>query len=151
MCEELIERAARLMREQTAAYGRLESVSAQLAEALVRGEPARVESLVRAGEGELTGMRSRLVQLTGALTSFAERRAAAPDEFKLGPEARALFESASDGLLAAARGFERTGARSLALANSGSTFAAACIETCGIRPVTYRAPYARRTEGRAWA
>lgn len=138
------------MQEQTAAYGRLEAASAQLGVALVRGEPSEIESMTRAGESELLKMRSRLLQLMSTLTAFADACAAAPETSKLTHETRAAFESASSELTRAARSFARTRSRSAALANNGSTFAAACIETCGIQPVTYRAPYARRGEGGAW-
>ena len=109
-----------------------------------------VESLVRAGESELLKMRSRLLQLMSALTSFADSRARSPEGGKLTAETRELFESASGELLRVARDFERTGRRTAGLANNGSTFVTACIQTCGIQPTTYRAPYSRRGEARAW-
>ncbi len=151
MADQLIQQAARLMQEQSAAYARLDAACGQVALALVRGEPGAVESLVREAEGELLKMRSRLVQLMSTLTTFSDLRARAPDGARLSAEGRALFESSSSELLRAARDFERTRQRADALANSASTFVAACIETCGIRPTTYRAPYARRGEVRAWA
>ena len=139
------------MQEQAAAYGRLDSACAQLSAALVRGEPSVVESLTRAGEGELLKMRSRLLQLMSALTAFADARAKSPENSKLSAETRELFESASGELLRAARHFERTSNRAAALANNGASFVTACIQTCGIQPTTYRAPYARRGEARTWA
>lgn len=151
MSDTLIRQAAQLMLEQAAAYGRLDAACAQLNAALVRGEPSMIESLTRAGEGELLKMRSRLLQLMSALTAFADSRARSPEESKLTAETRGLFESASNDLLSAARRFERTSSRVNALANNGSTFVTACIQTCGIQPTTYRAPYARRGEGKTWA
>src|SRR3954468_21210902 len=151
MSDTLIRQAAHLMQEQAAAYGRLEAACAQLNAALVRGEPSAIESLTRAGEGELLKMRSRLLQLMGALTAFADSRAKSPEGSQLSAETRELFESASGELLRVARDFERTRGRVAPLANNGSTFVTACIQTCGIQPTTYRAPYARRGEAKAWA
>jgi hypothetical protein len=96
-------------------------------------------------------MRSRLLQLMGTLTAFSDSRANSPEASKLAAETRALFESASSALTRAAGNFARTQRRASTLANNGSTFATACIQTCGIQPTTYRAPYARRGEARAWA
>jgi ATP-dependent Clp protease ATP-binding subunit ClpA len=151
MSDTLIQQAARLMQEQAAAYGRLNTACSQLGAALVRGEPSVIESLTRAGESEMLKMRSRLLQLMSTLTTFADARAKSPESSKLTAETRAMFESASGELTRAARDFTRTRERTSALANNGSTFATACIQTCGIQPTTYRAPYARRGEGRAWA
>ncbi len=152
MSDELIQRAAKLMREQAAAYRQLDAACAQLGAALVRGEPSVVESLTRAGESELLRMRARLVEVMSALTAFADARASAPAESSsIGAEARAMFESASGEMLRAARSFQRTHESASALATSGATFTAACIETCGIQPTTYRAPYARRGEAQTWA
>ena len=99
MSDTLIRQAAHLMQEQAAAYGRLEAACAQLNTALVRGEPSVIESLTRAGEGELLKMRSRLLQLMSALTAFADARANSSEESRLSPETRELFESASGELL----------------------------------------------------
>jgi ATP-dependent Clp protease ATP-binding subunit ClpA len=150
MSDTLIQQAARLMQEQTAAYRRLEAACSELGAALVQGEPSEIESMTRAGESELLKMRSRLLQLMGTLTAFADARTTSPETSKLTHETRATFEAASSELTRAARDFTRARSCSAALANNGSTFATACIQTCGIQPVTYRAPYARRGEGRAW-
>lgn len=139
------------MQEQRDAYARLDDACAQLNAALVRGEPSAIESLTRAGESEMLRMRSRLLQLMSTLTAFADSRAKSPENSKLTTETRQSFESASVDLLRVAHEFERTRARAAALANNGSTFATACIQTCGIQPTTYRAPYARRGEGKTWA
>ena len=84
-------------------------------------------------------------------SAVIDSRARSPEGGKLTAETRELFESASAELLRVARDFERTGHRTAGLANNGSTFVTACIQTCGIQPTTYRAPYSRRGEGRAWA
>ena len=147
MPDSLITRAAALMQEQAAAYTRLDAACVHLAAALVRGVPEQIESLTRAGESELLRMRSRLFEITMTLSLFADKRAAANEANRsasVTPEARTAFESASAELLAAAHAFERTQARTAAIAVSGSTFAAACLETCGVPPMTYRAPYTRR-------
>lgn len=151
MSDTLIQQVARLMQEQVAAYERLNTACAQLCGALVRGEPSLIESLTRAGESELLRMRSRLLQLMSALTAFSDSRAKSPDDNKLTVETRELFESASNELLRVAHDFEQTRERAAALANNGSTFSTACIQTCGIQPTTYRAPYSRRAEAKAWA
>jgi hypothetical protein len=150
MLTELINRAADLMHEQAASYTRLDSVCGQLISALVRGAPEVVESLTRAGESELLRMRARLVQITSTLTSFAEARARSNDSGSIGNEARLKFEAASQELLNAAHKFQVTQARAAALAANGASFVTACIETCGVPPTTYRAPYARRGDNR-WA
>jgi hypothetical protein len=151
MSDSLIQQAARLMQEQSAAYQRLEAACAQLNGALVRGEPSSIESLTRAGESELLKMRSRLLQLMSTLTAFADARSKSPEATKLAAETRELFDSSSSELLRVANEFERTRQRGAALANNGSTFASACIQTCGIQPTTYSAPYARRGGAKAWA
>ena len=149
--DKLIHRAAELMREQAAAYARLDSACAQLTAALVRGVPESIESLTRAGESELLKMRARLVQVMASLTDFADARAKHPNAGSITAETRALFEGASQELLAAARSFQRTQQRAAALSHNGTSFASACIEMCGVPPTTYRAPYARRGEGKQWA
>jgi hypothetical protein len=150
MLDDFINQAATLMQEQAGAYRRLDSACGQLAAALVQGSPTAIESATRAGEGELLRMRARLVQLMSALSAFAEARAGAGQNLPISPAARQAFEAASGALLAAANDFQRTSARAAALATSGSSFAAACIEVCGVPPTTYRAPYGRRGDGR-WA
>jgi len=151
MSDTLIQQAARLMQEQVAAYQRLDGACVQLSAALVRGEPSIIESLTRAGESEMLKMRSRLLQLMSTLTAFADARATSPESNRLTPETRASFEKASTELMRVAHDFERTRTRAAALANNGSTFTTACIQTCGIQPTTYRAPYARRGEASRWA
>lgn len=151
MPDQVVHRAAELMREQATAYRRLNSVCEHLGAALVRGEPEQIESLTRAAEGELLNLRARLAQITSALTSFASMRAAAPDRTPVSPEVRAAFESASNDLIAMARDFQRARARTAALAINGAAFAGACIEMCGVQPTTYGAPYMRRGDGRPWA
>lgn len=151
MLDELIHKAAKLMREQAEAYRQLDATCARLAVALVSWSPSEIEALSRAGESEMLRMRSRLVQIVGALSSFSEARAAAPQNSSVSEEARREFESASNDLTSAARQFQRTQERANALAMSGSSFAAACIEMCGVPPTTYSAPGARRGDVRAWA
>lgn len=151
MSDELIMKAAALMRDQAEAYVRLDAACARLSDYLAGGQPSVIVAQVRAVEGETLRMRSRLVQLMGALTSFSEGRAQAPERYTLSPQTRADFEAASAELLRAARAFKQTQERAAALANGGSTFAAACIQQCGVKPTTYRAPYARLGEGRPWA
>ena len=142
-----ITRAAALMQEQAAAYARLDAACVHLTQVLVSGVPGQIESLTRAGESELMRMRSRLFEITKALSLFADARAAASDANRpapVTPEARAAFEAASASLLDAARAFERTQKHAAAIALNGSTFAASCLLVCGVPPMTYRAPYSRR-------
>ena len=153
MLDELIQKAARLMAEQAAAYRQLDTLCGQLCVSLVRGEPERVEHLSRAGEGELLRMRARLGQIMTSLATFGEERGRT-GEPRIGEEARRSFETASHELTRSATEFSRTQQRTAALANGGATFASACIEQCGVAPTTYRAPYAARATGaevRAWA
>ncbi len=168
MQDELIQHAARLMREQALAYTRLESACNQLTGALVRGKPETLESLSRAGESELMRMRARLVEIMSMLAAFADARRStanspqqfsadaketnAPQHAPLSKDTRELFEQASKELFDAAKLFQSTHARATTLATNGATFAAACIETCGVSPTTYRAPYARQMgANRLWA
>ncbi|HEY6804695.1 MAG TPA: hypothetical protein VI306_14070 [Pyrinomonadaceae bacterium] len=150
MSNELVSAATRLMIEQTADFARLEVACKNLSDALITSEPAAIDPLTRAGEVELLRMRSRLVRIIQSLTAFAEARAAAPQSQKLSPEVRSEFESASKEMLAAGRKFQRTRETAVALTTSGSTFAAACIEFCGIQPTTYNGPYSRSGETRPW-
>jgi hypothetical protein len=151
MMDELIQNATRLMREQTVAYQRLTHACEQLSAVLINGEPEAIESLTRVGEGELLKMRSRLVQLMSALSSFADARAGGDGSLALAAETRTGFREASNELLHAAREFQRIRGRAAALATNGATFATSGIERCGVPPITYRAPYARRGEGAGWA
>ena len=147
MQDDLIRKIACLMTEQSAAYTSLESLTAKLIVALTRCEPNSVESLSRAGETELFRMRSRLLEITSALTGFAELRAAQTESQPLDIEAREQFESAANKLLEIARSFEKTAGRATTLALGGSSFAAAGIQMCGVPPTTYRAPVLKYSKG----
>lgn len=135
------------MNEQAAAYTRLESATAHLSAALVRGEPELIESLTRAGEAELLRMRSRLLEITSALTDFAELRAREEEKRPLEPNVRDAFDSAAKGLIEAARKFRKISGQVAALAVNGSSFASACILNCGILPSTYRPPVLKYSTG----
>ncbi len=147
MQDELIRKVATLMNEQFEAYGRLESATNHLSTALVRGESGSIESLTRAGESELLRMRSRLLEITSALTDFAEIRARETEKTPLDPAIREEFESAAKKLLEAGRQFQKTCNRAASLAVSGSSFATACIQTCGVSPTTYHAPVLKYAQG----
>lgn len=149
MQDELIRRAASLMAEQTAAYGRLTSLCAQMLAALVRDAPETIESLVRAGDAELHKMRARLVELVNTLAAFADARAAGPQP--ISDEARDLFERASADLMRAAREFQHVRRRAAMLANNGSVLTAACMEMHGIQPITYSVPLTPRGGPTRWA
>lgn len=151
MTDTPIRETTKLMEEQARGYAQLDRSCTELCEALIKGEPVAIESMTRNGETELFPMRARLVRIVRSLTIFAEARALAPDTSSLSPGTREAFEAASNGLLLAARNFQRTRARAAALTTSGATFATACIEVCGIPPTTYRGPYARNAEVRPWA
>lgn len=144
MHDEMIRKVAELMSEQSAAYTRLESAAEQLSAALVRGEPAVVDSLTRAGESELMRMRARLLEITSALTKFAESRARETEKTALDATAREAFEAAAKTLLTAAKSFQKAAARGATLALGGSSFASACVQMCGIPPMTYRAPVLKK-------
>jgi hypothetical protein len=150
MLDDLIQNAAKLMKEQAAAYGRLDSACHQLVGALVKGKPEDIESLTRAAEGELLKMRVRLGQMMTALTAFAERRAEGEGEPALTPETRIAFRKSSNELLRAAQEFQRIQARATATATNGASLATAGIQLRGVEPITYRAPYTRRGEGNTW-
>ncbi len=150
MGEELILQATELMREQTQAYGRLNSASTQLTAALAESNPEMVSTVVRAGETELLEMRARLLRLMFKLTTFADLRAAAPTGVPISPPVREGFSQASHQLQTAARDYQQIGGRASALAINGAIYSSVCIEFFGIQPSTYRAPYARRGEGKAW-
>lgn len=149
--ETLIQKSIGLMREQAAAYASLGRLTEQLQGALVGSATTRVESLTRAGEAELSRMRARLVAIMSQLTAFADTRSEDPEQNRISAEARTAFESASAELNEAARLFLRVQRPAAALAVGGTTYAAACIESCGVSPVTYRAPYSRQKEGSRWA
>ncbi len=146
MQNEIVKKVAVLMQEQAGAYGRLETATAQLAAALVRGEPGVVESLTRAGESELTRMRSRLLEITSALTSFSETRAAEAEKTPLAADVREEFDRSAQSLLAAANKFKSAATQAATLANGGSSFANACIQMCGVPPTTYNKPVLKYSE-----
>lgn len=146
MQNDLVKKVAALMNEQSSAYARLEMATAQLAAALVRGEPNVVESLTRAGESELTRMRSRLLEITSALTAFAEYRASLTEKTPLDADVRDEFDRAAQALLEAARQFKRAATQAATLANGGSSFANACIQMCGVPPMTYSKPVLKYSE-----
>lgn len=147
MQDELIKKVADLMAEQTSAYSRLENATTQLSAVMMSGESSFVESLSKAGEKELLGMRSRLLVITSDLTRFAEMRAKEPERTPLDPAAREQFESSAKALVEAAKSFQRTAGRASSLALGGISFANACIQMCGLPPTTYRAPVLRHAEG----
>lgn len=147
MQDDLIRKVANLMSEQTSAYSRLESATTQLSAVMMRGEPNLVESLSKAGEKELLKMRSRLLEITSALTEFAELRAAQTERTPLDNSAREQFEMSAKSLLEAAKSYQKTAGRASSLALGGSSFATACIQMCGLPPTTYRAPVLKYTEG----
>ena len=149
MQDDLIQKVAGLMNEQLQGYGRLESATAQLCAAMTRGETEGIESLSKAGESELLRMRSRLLEITSALTKFAELRAAQAEKIPLAADVREQFESAAKKLLEAARNFQKVSGQASSLAIGGSSFATACIQMCGIPPTTYQAPVLKYAEGAA--
>jgi hypothetical protein len=150
MGEDMILQATELMREQTDAYRRLNSATTELSGALANSNPTAVAALVRAGEGELLDMRARLLRLMFKLTAFADKRATTPNEPSISASTRAAFSQASQELQTAARDFQRNNGHAAALAINGAIFASVSIELFGIQPSTYRAPYTRRGEGKAW-
>lgn len=147
MQDEIIRNVAQLMTEQTAAYASLESLTTQLIGALTRCEAGQIESLSRAGETEMFRMRARLFEITSALTEFTAMRARQTDAQPLDADAREKFETSVDALLDTARTFEKLAGRAASLALSGSTFATAGIQTCGVPPTTYRAPVLKYSKG----
>ena len=147
MQDELIRKVAGLMAEQASAYSRLESATSQLTAVLTSGDPAKIESLTRAGEAELTRMRSRLLEITTSLTRFAEHRAAQDSRTPLDADARSQFEASAKHLLENARRFQRVSKRATSLARNGSSLATVSIQMCGISPSTYSSPVLKYGEG----
>jgi hypothetical protein len=147
MQEDLIKKIANLMTEQAAAFVSLESLTKQLISALIRSEPTGIESLSRAGETELMRMRARLLEITNSLTTFSEINRQENYKSTISSESRELFESAANFLLEAARNYRQTSNRAQNLALGGSSFAAACIEFCGVPPSTYNAPVMKSNTG----
>lgn len=150
MGEDMILQATALMREQTDAYHRLSSATTELTSALASSEPEKVAALVRTGEGELLDMRARLLRLMFKLTAFADLRASSPSESTISATTREAFGQASSDLQKVAGSYQRTYGQAAALAINGTIFASVSIEFFGILPTTYRAPYTRRGEGKAW-
>lgn len=147
MQDDLIRKVAGLMTEQASAYKSLEGATSQLSSVMMRGEPEAIETLSRAGEKELSKMRSRLLEITSALTEFAELRGQQEEKTPLDSQARENFESSAKSLLDAAKSFRRIAERASSLALGGSSFANACIQMCGLPPTTYRAPVLKYAEG----
>ncbi len=135
------------MTDQHEAFARLELATAELSSAMVGGEPAVIESLARAGESELSRMRSILLKITSALTDFAEMRASQTEKLPLDPNIRNDFERSAKQLLEAGYQFQRLCRRASSLAVGGSSYATACIQMCGVPPTTYRAPVLRYADG----
>jgi hypothetical protein len=147
MHDQIILNVAELMTEQTDAYARLESAGNQLASAMVRGEPAAIESLTKIGETELLRMRVCLLKITSALTMFAESRTGEAEKSPLDQEGREKFEAAAKRLLESARSFQNVSSRAANLAIGGTSFSSACVQMCGVPPTTYRQPVLKYTEG----
>lgn len=147
MQDDLIRKIAKLMTEQSSAYSSLESLTSQLVIALTRHEPISIDSLTRAGETELIRMRSRLLEITNELTAFSEIRTKQVQTEKIDANAREEFEIAAKDLLKSAQSFEKIAGRATSLALSGSSFATACIQMCGIVPTTYGSPVLKYGKG----
>lgn len=147
MQEDLVLKIANLMSEQTAAFTSLEGLTAQLAAALVRGEPNSIETLARTGDGELRRMRARLLEITTSLSEFSEQSRLAENPSAIGAETREKFETAANGLIDAAKNYQKSTKRAETLAVGGSSFASACIQVCGVLPSTYNAPVLKSTTG----
>lgn len=147
MQEDLILKIASLMIEQSTAFKSLESLTAQLIGALVRCEPNSIESFSRTGETELMRMRSRLLEITTSLTKFSEINRQENYQSTISIEVREKFENAANSLIEAARNYQKISNRTESLAHSGSSFATACIQICGVLPSTYRAPVLKSTTG----
>lgn len=147
MQDQLIQEVAVLMSEQSESYKRLESATKKLSVALTQGEPNNIEKITRDGETELLQMRSRLLEITSKLTAFAEARALQPENPPLEKSVREQFEESAKTLLEIAKEFERLTLKATNLALSGSSFATACIQFCGLPPTTYNAPILKQTRG----
>lgn len=144
MFDDIVQKIAKLMREQADDYGRLDASTKQLVGALVRGAPETIETVTHTGETQLFKMRSRLLQIMSALSEFSEVRAKATELKPITSEVRNEFETASDELMRAARSFEKTSNRAASLAVGGTTFASSCIQMCGVSPTTYSVHYSKR-------
>ena len=137
------------MAEQSAAYTSLDSLTGHLISSLKQCDPNSIESLSRAGESELFRMRSRLLEITSLLTNFADIKAGQTEPTPIDTDTREQFEKSANALLERARLFEKTVGRATSLALSGSSFAAANIQMCGVPPTTYAAPVLRYSKGAA--
>lgn len=137
------------MAEQSAAYTSLDALAGQLISSLIKCDPNLIESLSRAGESELFRMRSRLLEITTLLTNFADIKANQTEPTPIDTDTREQFERSANALLETARRFEKTVGRATSLALSGSSFAAANIQMCGVPPTTYAAPVLRYSKGAA--
>lgn len=147
MQDDLIRKIAQLMTEQSAAYTSLDSLMNQLTTALTVCEPNNIEALSRAGETELMRMRSRLLDITSALTNFSEIRAHQTELLPIAADVREQFETAANELIKSAKEFETKTGRATSLALGGLSFATAGIQMCGVPPTTYRAPVLKYTKG----
>ena len=152
MQNEIIQNVAILMNEQTENYTELKATTEDLSRALIAGDPVKIESLTRDGESKLLRMRSRLVEIASSLTGFAETRAAQEEKLPLETVVREQFEEAAKQLLDLAREFQVLAKKATDLALAGSSFATACIQTCGLPATTYNAPILRNPNGgKKWA
>lgn len=151
MFDDLVQEVGRCMDEQAADYAQLSTICQNLCDVLVLGDPHRICAVTRTGEIKLQQMRARLMNIIRRLTEFAEARPTDGSVLELSAQIREEFEAASKRLLKVASDFRRTRETAAMLTTSGATFATACIENCGIKPSTYRKPYARNGEGRPWA
>lgn len=145
--DQLLNDVANLMRKQGEAYTLLEASTSLLSAALISGDLVAVEKHTREGERELTRMRSGLLEIMSTLTRFAEQRPAEGTKLDIGIKRE--FETSAKALIEKAREFKRLAERTANLALGGSSFAAACIQGCGIPPSTYNKPVLRRTEASA--
>ena len=130
------------MNEQADAYKSLDETATQLSDALVRSDIASIESLTREGETSLTKMRSKLLEIMSSLTQFAETRQ--PEGSILDKGVKEEFERCAKELIEKAREFKQTADKAASLAVGGSSFAAACIQECGVPPTTYSKPVLKR-------
>jgi len=149
MQDELIEKASFLMKAQTEAYAQLESTTERLSNALITGEPVIIENLTREGETDLLCMRSRLAEIASILSEFAQMRVDQSEKVSLKTDIREQFEESAQGLLEVAQNFRDIAFKAANLALGGSSFATACIQTCGLPPTTYRAPVLKYIQGGA--
>ncbi|NNE65153.1 MAG: hypothetical protein HKN33_01190 [Pyrinomonadaceae bacterium] len=126
------------MREQGEAYENLDAITRKLSTAMVQNDLPSIEKLTKRGESELTRMRSKLLDIMSSLTKFAEQRPS--ENEKLDAQTKDAFDQCARDLIEKAREFKRLVDRTANLALAGSSFAAACIQTCGVPPTTYNKP-----------